>query len=95
MSFGALFVYAAVAMGPPAASPPVITEVASDADRTPVRCRPGPYYVAEQGDRLKPQRLMVTGSRVPLTARDYDRRTRPPCLLMRYEAVPNPTRPAD
>ena len=95
MSFGALFIFAAVAMGQPAASPPVITELASEADRTPIRCRPAPYYVAEQGDRLKPQHLMITGSRVPMTARDYDRRPKPPCLLMRYEAPPNPLRHAD
>jgi hypothetical protein len=95
MSLSALFVYAAVAMGQPAAAPPLMTEVVVD-DRTPIRCRPAPYYVAEQGARMRPERLMVTGSRVPLVARDYesDRRPKPPCLLMRYEA-PNPLRPAD
>ena len=65
-----------------------------DDDRTPMRCKPAPYYVAERGERTVVERIMVTGSRVPLTARDVpDRRARP-CFLMRYE-TPNPLRPAD
>lgn len=88
----ALFVFAAVGVAQPTVSP-VATAFADD--RTPIRCRPAPYYVAEQGERAKPERLMVTGSRVPL-ARDYDeRRPRPPCLLMRYDPPPNRLRPAD
>lgn len=67
----------------------------ADADRTPIRCRPAPYYVAEQGGRPKSERLLITGSRVPLTTRDEDRRPRPPCLLMRDDGPPNPLRPAD
>lgn len=94
MSFATLFVFAAVVAVQPPAAPPVIGEVADG--QTPIRCRPAPYYVAEQGaDRVKPERLMVTGSRVPLTARDFDRKPRPPCLLMRYEAPANPLRTAD
>ena len=93
MILTALFVFAAVGVAQPTASP-VSTAFADD--RTPIRCRPAPYYVAEQGERAKPERLMVTGSRVPLSARDYDdRRPRPPCLLMRYEPQANPLRPAD
>ena len=96
MSLSAILVYAAVAASPPAAAAPQIAEVVAD-ERTPIRCRPAPYYVAEQGERLKPERLMVTGSRVPMIARDYDteRRPKPPCLLMRYEVPANPLRPAD
>ena len=89
----AFLVFAAVGVAQPTVSP-VSTAFADD--RTPIRCRPAPYYVAEQGERAKPERLMVTGSRVPLVARDYDeRRPKPPCLLMRYEPPPNPLRPAD
>jgi hypothetical protein len=89
----ALFVFAAVGVAQPTVSP--VATVFAD-DRTPIRCRPAPYYVAEQGERVKPERLMVTGSRVPV-ARDYDadRRPRPPCLLMRYDPPPNPLRTAD
>ena len=67
----------------------------SEPDRTPIRCRPAPYYVSEQGGRPKSERLLVTGSRVPLTTHDEDRRPRPPCLLMRDDGPPNPLRPAD
>jgi hypothetical protein len=45
----------------------------------PLRCRPAPYYVSGRGERMKPERLVMTGSRVPM-GRD-DRRPRP-CLLM-------------
>jgi len=94
MSLTTILVYAAIAAAQPPAAQPVLGEVADD--RTPIRCKPAPYYVAEQGnDRIKPERLMVTGSRVPITARDYDRKPRPPCLLMRYEAPANPLRVAD
>ncbi len=94
MSLVAAFVFGAALGGAPvaAAPAPAAAEVADD--RTPMRCKPAPYYVAERGERTVVERIMVTGSRVPLTARDFpDRRARP-CFLMRYEA-PNPLRPAD
>ena len=91
-----LFVFAVVAAGSPHAAPAGRLDVA-EADHTPVRCRPAPYYVADQGgDRLKPERLLVTGSRVPMVIRDVDaRRPKPPCLLMRDDGAANPLRPAD
>jgi hypothetical protein len=95
MSLVAILVFGS-ALAAPAVAPPApaatLTEVADD--RTPMRCKPAPYYVAERGERTVVERIMVTGSRVPLTARDVpDRRARP-CFLMRYE-TPNPLRPAD
>lgn len=91
MSAAALFILV-LSAGQPAQT---LTMDTSEADRTPIRCRPSPYYVAEQGERPKAERLLVTGSRVPLTMRDEARRPRPPCLLMRYDVPPNPLRPAD
>jgi hypothetical protein len=96
MSLVAILVFGSALGGPPAVAAPTpaaaLTEVADD--RTPMRCKPAPYYVAERGERTVVERIMVTGSRVPLTARDFpDRRARP-CFLMRYE-TPNPLRPAD
>jgi hypothetical protein len=98
MSIAAILVFATVAAGQPAmasAATPTPVEVA-EADRTPVRCKPAPYYVADRGERSGIERVLVTGSRVPLTARDYpDRRARP-CFLMREpQANPNPLRTAD
>jgi len=91
MSFAAILVFAAISSGHPAAQP-ALTEIADD--RTPMRCKPAPYYVAETGERTKAERLMVTGSRVPMVARDFSERRARPCFLMRYE-TPNPLRPAD
>ena len=92
MSLVAILAFAAISAGQPAAPP--LTETAED--RTPMRCRPAPYYVAEQAaGRTRPQRLTVTGSRVPLVARDYGQRRSRPCFLMRDdEAPPNPFRSA-
>lgn len=56
---------------------------AQAAAQPPIRCRPAPYHVASRGDRPKPQRLVMTGSRVPVT----ERRQRP-CLLMEAPATP-------
>jgi hypothetical protein len=47
MSFTALFVFAAVAVAHPQAQP-ALTEIADE--RTPMRCKPAPYYVAEQAN---------------------------------------------
>jgi len=60
-------------------------EAASDGDRAQIRCRPAPYYVAERGERPRPERTIVTGSRVPV--RSEERRARP-CHLMQ---APTPT----
>ncbi len=93
MSLAAIFVFAAVSASQPAPASPVLTLIADD--RTPMRCKPAPYYVAEQGARTRAERLLVTGSRVPLVARDFpDRRARP-CFLMRDEGPANPLRTAD
>ena len=88
--FGSVLGAPAVAAPAPAAT---LTEVADD--RTPMRCKPAPYYVAERGERTVAERIMVTGSRVPLVARDFQERRARPCFLMRYEAPANPLRPAD
>jgi hypothetical protein len=89
MSLVAILTFAAISTAQPA-----LVDVA-EADRTPIRCRPAPYYVAELGERPKAERLTVTGTRVPMAVRDYDRRPRP-CLLMRGpDPRPNPLRMAD
>ena len=94
MSAVAFFVFGVLSASQPAIGQAATVDVA-EADRTPMRCKPAPYYVAEQGERPKIDRLMVTGSRVPVTARDFaERRTRP-CFLMRDSAPPNPLRTAD
>jgi hypothetical protein len=98
MSVTAVLLFVTVAAGQPAmasAATPTPVE-AAEADRTPMRCKPAPYYVAERGERSTVERIQVTGSRVPLTARDYpDRRARP-CFLMREpQTNPNPLRTAD
>jgi len=61
-------------------------------NRPVVRCRPTPYYMADRGERPKPERLVITGSRVAV------RDTRPPrdCLLMEGpEPASDPQRIAD
>jgi len=68
-----------------AGAQPSIDET-SDGDRTPIRCRPAPFYVADRAERPKPERLLVTGSRVPL---QQERRARP-CMLMQTPAPPPP-----
>lgn len=66
-----------------AASPPA--KAGDDLGRTPVRCRPAPYYVGDAQPRPKAQRLIVTGTRVPLIR--YEKRARP-CHLMHAPAAP-------
>ena len=59
--------------------------------RAQVRCRPAPYIIADRGgtDRAKPQKALLTGSRVPIRIYPEERRTRP-CHLMNSpgEAAP-------
>jgi hypothetical protein len=54
------------------------TQPSLDADRTPIRCRPAPYYVADRTERPKPERIVVAASRAP----SQTERRAPPCLLM-------------
>lgn len=51
--------------------------------RAQVRCRPAPYIIADRGgaDRGRPQKALLTGSRVPIRIYPEERRTRP-CHLM-------------
>jgi hypothetical protein len=67
------------------ATSPTPAKGADDLDRTPVRCRPAPYYVRDVQPRPKAQRLVVTGTRVPLVR--YQKRARP-CHLMHAPAAP-------
>lgn len=46
--------------------------------KAPVRCRPAPYLVADGVERSGPEKILVTGSHVPM--RILDRRDRP-CYL--------------
>ena len=104
MSLAALFLFAAVATAPPPPAAPQSNLIEIDTDRTPMRCKPAPYYVADQdGPRMRAGRVFVTGSRVPMSARESaERRTRP-CFLMRdpdamrdFDSPPiNPLRTAD
>lgn len=52
----------------------------SDADdpRASIRCRPAPYLVADAEEPSQPEKILVTGSRVPV--RPLDRGARP-CYL--------------
>jgi hypothetical protein len=49
--------------------------------RAQIRCRPAPYYVVERGERPKPQKTILTGTRVPIRRGVPERRARP-CHLM-------------
>jgi hypothetical protein len=50
--------------------------------RAQVRCRPAPYIISDRlGDRPKPHKALLTGSRVPIRIYPEERRTRP-CHLM-------------
>jgi hypothetical protein len=108
MSLATIFVFAAVAAGQPAPQADTRADtqanlVEVDTERTPMRCKPAPYYVADRGgEQARVGRVFVTGSRVPVSARDLaERRTRP-CFLMRdpdmlrgIDTPPNPFRTAD
>ncbi|MEW5683702.1 MAG: hypothetical protein AB1942_02160 [Pseudomonadota bacterium] len=67
------------------ATAPQPAKGAEDFDRTPVRCRPAPYYVGDAQPRPKSQRLVITGTRVPLVR--YQKRARP-CHLMHAPTAP-------
>jgi hypothetical protein len=62
--------FAAVAMAGPAPEAPDF--------KSPIRCRPAPYLVADAAESSKPEKVLVTGSRVPM--RVVDRKGRP-CYL--------------
>lgn len=85
MSLVAFFVAATVSTGQPAVSPHLI-EI--DAERTPMRCKPAPYYVADRGGERRPGLVFVLGSRVPVTVRDVPERRPRPCMLMRDGDMP-------
>ncbi len=80
MTIGAALLLASLAAGLP------VADDAQAGDRTPVRCQPSPYYVSERAERMRPERILLTGSRVPVT-RPEDRRARP-CPLMLAPAQP-------
>ncbi|MBX3483911.1 hypothetical protein [Phenylobacterium sp.] len=89
-ALAALLLFATSAPALPAPAPPsAVNPPVRDVDqRAPIRCRPAPYYVSDVGDlgeRQKPERILITGSRIPV--REIDRRPRP-CLLMRTMDVP-------
>ena len=57
-----------------------------EGERTPIRCRPAPFYVVDRNvERPKPERY-VAGSRIPLP---QQRRARP-CLLMQAPTAWSP-----
>lgn len=51
--------------------------------RAQVRCRPAPYIIADRGagERARPHKALLTGSRVPIRIYPEERRQRP-CHLM-------------
>jgi hypothetical protein len=65
---------------PPPQPPPAPRPAVRDVDRTPIRCRPAPYYVSDTSERPRIERILITGSRIPV--REVEKRPRP-CLLMR------------
>ena len=85
MSPVALLLFASLSAGAPA------MDDARDADRTPLRCRPAPYYVADRVDRQRPERVLITGSRVPVTLLE-ERRARPCHLMLTPSPVEGPDR---
>jgi hypothetical protein len=96
MSLTAILIAGAVVASQPAPALDAKAELVEiDVERSPMRCRPAPYYVADRGDRPRIERQMITGSRVASTARDYAERRPRPCFLMRDEMRDNPLRTAD
>ena len=70
----------------PPPQPPAPPHV-RDMDRTPIRCRPAPYYVADvAAERPRFERMIITGSRIPV--REVEKRPARPCLLMRTMDTP-------
>lgn len=83
MEFAALIFSGVLVVSGPSGEP----LVAANEKAQTIRCRPAPYYVVEKdAQRLKPQRTILTGSRVPVR-RYQDRRTRP-CHLMHAPSPP-------
>ena len=73
--------FLATPMTLPPAQPPQPPPHVRDIDRTPIRCRPAPYYVSDPvAERPRIERILITGSRIPV--REVEKRARP-CLLMR------------
>lgn len=87
-ALAALLLFAATATALPAPAPPSAANppVREVEQRTPIRCRPAPYYVSDSGWRSKTDRILITGSRIPL--RGTEKRPRP-CLLMRTMDMPS------
>ena len=72
---------------PPPQPPPPAHPQARDIDRTPIRCRPAPYYVSDTAaERPRIERILITGSRIPV--REVEKRPARPCLLMRTLDTP-------
>jgi len=81
MSAAAILILAVTATTlPPPQPPPAPRPAVRDVDGTPIRCRPAPYYVSDTVSRPRVERIVVTGSRIPV--REVEKRP-PPCLLMR------------
>jgi hypothetical protein len=55
--------------------------------RAQIRCRPAPYYVVDRGERTRPQKTILTGTRVPIRRGIPERRNRP-CHLMHAPSPP-------
>ncbi|MBL8554456.1 MAG: hypothetical protein JNL41_09275 [Phenylobacterium sp.] len=87
-ALAALLLFATAAPALPAPAPPsaVNPPVREVEGRTPIRCRPAPYYVSDLGERPRAERILITGSRIPL--RGVEKRPRP-CLLMRTLDAPS------
>ena len=82
MSVVAVLLLAVTATTLPPAPPPPAAPHVRDVDRTPIRCRPAPYYVSDtSAERPRIERVLITGSRIPV--REIEKRPARPCLLMR------------
>ena len=59
-------------------------------EKANIRCRPAPYYIVEKGEqRLKPQRTVLTGTRVPIRRFYAPERRARPCHLMHAPSPPS------
>lgn len=86
MSAVAALLLAVAATTLPPATPPPQPPVREVDQRTPIRCRPAPYYVSDTTERPRLERILITGSRIPLHT--VEKRPRP-CLLMRALDAPS------
>ena len=75
MGLAVFFFAATVAVSGPSGEP------VEGAERSQIRCKPAPYYVAEKSDRQRVRKTILTGSRVPIR-RGYNERRARPCHLM-------------